>query len=220
MENASKAAQHAFHNFILAGKGGLVLALLILSLINGNKDYVSEHPRQFVGSAFLFAFIGAVTGGLIAWDRMGNVGSSIFVATIFFFFFQVCREFSGYYKLMKGEGLTQNEQKEQKPLLITGGIIAFLGLIVAIYLAYKAGVKPTGIRGPFGLSGNSAFAFETIFFVILCSVAEIGIGVLHGDKSPVSIISSVAMYLVAHLCLQYGGFYSHVFAPMNWNKLN
>lgn len=220
MDNASKAAQHAFHNLVLGGKGGLVITLLILSLINGNKDYVAEHPRQFVGSATLFALLGAIAGGLVAWDRQGDVGSAIFISTLFFFFFQVCREFSGYYKLMSGEKLTQNQAKERIPLLVVGGIVLFLLLPYALYLVFKAKVKPTSIRGLFGTSGNTAFALETIIFVIMCAAAEISIGYLHGDKSPVSIASSVLMYLIAHMCLQYGGFYSHVFAPINWNKLN
>lgn len=216
----SKAAQHAFHNLVLTGKGGLVIALMVLSLINGNKDYVSEHPRQFVGSAVLFALLGALAGGLVAWDRRGDVGSAIFVATLFFFFFQVCREFSGYYKLMSGENLTQNQAKERMPLLIFAGVVVLVFLPCALYLVYKSGVKPVDIRGLFGTSGNTAFAIETIIFVVLCAASEIGIGYLHGDKGIGSVLSSVAMYLVAHLCLQYGGFYNHVFAPINWNKLN
>lgn len=215
-----KAAQHAFHKLVLAGKGGLVAALLILSLVNGNKDYVADHPRQFIGSTIVFALLGALAGGLVAWDRQGNVASSIFVATMFFFFFQVCREFSGYYKLMSGQKLTQNQGKERIPVIAIGSIIAIIGAIVAIYLAYKAGVSPTGLRFPIGLSGGSAFIAETIVFVSMCAAAEIGIGVLHGDKSPASIVSSVMLYLVVHICLQYGGFYSDVFAPINWNKLN
>ena len=220
MENASKAAQHTFHNLVLAGKGGLVFLLLVLSLVNGNKDFVTQNPRSFIGSAVLCAFIGALAGGLLAWDRKGDVGNAVFIGTLFFFFFQVCREFSGYYKLMSGEDMTQNQSKERKPLIITGVVIGVAFLIAAVYLAYKAGVKPTDIRGIFGTSGTSAFVIETIVFLILCVGAEVGVGVLHGDKSPGSIVSSLVMYLIAHLCLQYGGFYDHVFAPMNWNKLN
>ena len=216
-----KAAQHAFHKLVLTGKGGLVIALLILSLINGNKDYVSEHPRQFIGSTILFALLGAMAGGLVSWDRQGDVMSSIFVATMFFFFFQVCREFSGYYKLMSGEKLTQNQSKERIPVIAIGSIIAIVGAILAVYLAYKAAVSPAGLRFPvFGLSGGSAFIAETIVFVTMCAAAEIGIGILHSDKSPASIVSSVVLYLVVHICLQYGGFYNDVFAPINWNKLN
>jgi hypothetical protein len=212
----AKEAVHAFHNLVLTGKGGLVTLLLILSFINAQTELIQKEPRKFLGSTLLFALAGAVAGGFVAWNRNSQsevIFNSIFITTLFFFFFGVCRELSGYYKLASGD--TKSSQKmgaERLPLVVIGGFALVLGLIYGSYLVYYARVSPTGLRLPFPV--------ELLVFTLICGAAEYGVGYQHGDSGFMTGVSSFGMYVIAHLFLQYGGFYDHVFAPINWNKFN
>jgi hypothetical protein len=38
----------AFHNFALAGKGGLILTLMVLAIVNGHTEYVEKNPKKFI----------------------------------------------------------------------------------------------------------------------------------------------------------------------------
>lgn len=63
------------------------------------------------------------------------------------------------------------------------------------------------------------FPVELLLFIIIGTAAEVAVSVQHGDKSKLSNAANVLVYLIAHLYLQYGGFYDHVFAPVNWKNL-
>lgn len=221
----SKAAQHAFHNLVLAGKGGLVILLLILSFINAETTLVQTEPRKFLAGVLTFALTGALAGGFVAWNRGGDadmIFNAIFIATLFFFFFGVCREFSGYYKLVAGETHDSQMRAQQAKVLkyLTYGIAA-IALPLALYWTFKANVKPTGLKfGPDMIGDNGKFFLELLIFTAVCGIGEYGVAVQHGEKGPLVIAESFGLYLIAHLFLQYGGFYSHVFSPVNWNKFN
>ena len=219
----SKAAQHAFHNLVLAGKGGLVILLLILSFINADTTLVQTEPRKFLASVLTFALTGALAGGFVAWNRGGDadmIFNAIFIATLFFFFFGVCREFSGYYKLVKGETHDSQMRAQQAKILkyMTIGIGA-IALPLALYWTFKAKVQPTGLKLGFG-SDNVKFLLELIIFTAVCGIGEYGVAVQHGEKGPLVVAESFGLYLIAHLFLQYGGFYNQVFSPVNWSKFN
>lgn len=212
----TKEAVHAFHNLVIAGKGGLVILLLILSFINAQTELIQKEPRKFLAGTLLFALAGAVAGGFVAWNRRSQsevIFNSIFIATLFFFFFGVCRELSGYYKLAAGE--TKDSQKmdaERTPLKVIAGLGLLVGLFYGGYLLYYSRVKPTGLNWPFPI--------ELLVFTLICGAAEYGVGYQHGDSGFMTAVTSFGMYVIAHLYLQYGGFYDHVFAPINWNKFN
>lgn len=209
-----------FHNLVLGGKGFFVLLLLILSFVNGHKEFVEKNPRAFMGGAFFFALAGALAGGGLAWHRGGDVASTIFITTLFFFFFAVCREFSGYYALSSQSNMTQNEAKQRKVLL---GLALGLGIptfIYASYLAYNANVSPVP-----GMTWT-AFGIETFLFVTVCALAEYAVEFYHekDEKHSVgsmagSITLAIFMYLVGHIMFQFGGFYDHAFAPVDWGNL-
>ena len=207
--------ENIFHNFVFSGKIFLVIALLVLSIVNGHKEYVEKEPRKFFTGALIFSLLMAMGSALIAANRKGEWKSAAFLTFLFFFFFAVCREFSGYYALMSGEATTQNEDKERKILIPLGIGIVVLGLIIATYLVTKTKVSPPDASE----MRSMGFKWELLLFVVLGAMAEIGVSFQHGDKSPVSIVSSVVLYVVAHMYLQYGGFYDHVFAPVNWGNL-
>ena len=221
----SKAAQHAFHDLVLAGKGGLVVLLLILSFVNAETKLIQSEPRKFLAGVLTFALTGALAGGFVAWNRGGDadmIFSAVFISTLFFFFFGVCREFSGYYKLVAGE--THDSQSRDQQAKVLKGIAIALFVVMfplAIYWVVKAGVKPTGLQfGPDAIGDNGKFLLELIIFTLVCGVGEYGVAAQHGEKGALVIAESFGLYLAAHLMFQYGGFYSHVFSPVNWNKFN
>lgn len=203
----------SFHNLVYIGKIGLIITLLSLSIVNGHKDFVEKEPRKFLSGCLIFAFLMGLSSALIAFNRKADWKSAIFITFLFFFFYAVVREFSGYYALMSGgKDQSKIEAKEKKYLLAT---IIPLGLILflfAIYYVNKARVSPPSDTR-FGFLG------ETLGFIILGTLAEVGVSLQHGDKSVLSNISNVIVYLVAHMFLQYGGFYDHAFSPVNWGNL-
>jgi hypothetical protein len=225
--NTTGKAVHDFHKFVLAGKGSLVTLLLILSFVNAHVELVSKEPRKFLAGVLIFALTGAVAGGFVAWNRGSDpetIFNAIFIATLFFFLFGICREFAGYYQLASGE--THDSQKmdtERKVLKILGGLAIVIGGIYGGYLAfYKAKVKPEGLKigSRFGLPDNVKFFVELVVFTLICGVGEYGVGAQHGEKGWFAGLTSFGLYVIAHLYLQYGGFYQSAFAPINWNKFN
>jgi hypothetical protein len=207
--------QHAFHGAVYTGKIMLTLLLLILSLINGHKEFVEKNPRGFIAGCVIFAVLTGLASGFVAFNRNGDWMSAMFITVIFFFFFAVCREFSGYYAIMEGETHTsQLMDKEVKILKIIGGLGVLAALVGGGFLAYKAGVKPP-VNPRF-----VNFWIELLIFVTLATLGEVGLAVQHGDKSYSGAGLTAIIFLISHIYLQYGGFYDDVFSPLNWNAVS
>jgi hypothetical protein len=204
-----------FHNLVYSGKITLVIALIALSFINGHKDFVEKNPRSFMVGCMGFAILMAIGSALVAANRKGGWGNAAFITFLFFFFYAVTREFSGYYALMSGgKEATQNEGKERKILVPIGVAIAGIGLVVGGYLANKIRESPpTPDQMRF-----MRFPVELLVFVAIGTFAETFVSRQHGDKSISGATMSAVVYIIAHLYLQYGGFYDHAFAPVNFNK--
>jgi hypothetical protein len=207
--------EHYFHNAVYTGKILLVLTLVTLSAINGHKEFVEKNPRSFFLGCLFFAFVMALSSAFIAFNRKGEWQSALFITFLFFFFYAVAREFSGYYALMSGgKERTGNEGKEYKILLPVGIILAACALLGGGFLAYKAGVSPPS---PADMR-FARFPVELLIFIVLGTVAEVSISLQHGDKSVLGNLANVIIYIIAHLYLQYGGFYDHAFSPVNWSN--
>ena len=204
-----------FHNRVYSGKISLVIALVVLSFINGHKEYVEKNPRSFMAGSMGFAILMAIASALVAANRKGGWANAAFITFLFFFFFAVTREFSGFYALMSGgKEATQNEGKERIILIPIGMAIAGFALIVGGYLASLIRESPpTPDQMRF-----MRFPVELVVFVAIGTFAESVISRQHGDKSISGAAMSGITYLIAHLYLQYGGFYDHAFAPVNFNK--
>ena len=206
-----------FHNLVYSGKIFLVIALVTLSFINGHNDFVEKNPRSFMVGCLGFAMIMSLSSAFLAANRHGAWGSAAFITFLFFFFYAVTREFSGYYALMSGgKEATQNEGKERKLLIPIGIVIVLIGLIGGGFLVNKIRMPPPA---PADMK-FVRFPVELILFVVIGTAAETLVSRQHGDKSVLGIGLSVLIYIIAHFYLQYGGFYDHSFAPINFEALN
>jgi hypothetical protein len=129
-----------------------------------------------------------------------------------FFLYHVCREFAGYFTIFGTEKKTDKIEKEEgkatKPILIGGGVMAF----IAIVLALVARASPDYTQGIFkSLSASMALSLETIIFVAIVTAGEIIVARNHGDPVGPAIGTSAVIFTLAHLILQAGGFYDHLY---------
>jgi hypothetical protein len=84
--------------------------------------------------------------------------------------------------------------------------------IVMLGLAFTARVSPDFTGGILkSLSPNMALAVETIGFVAIISAGEIIVAKNHKEPIGPAIGMSALMFTFAHLVLQGGGFYEHLY---------
>lgn len=178
----------------------LVVSVLALAFANAQKDYISKNPRRFMVDA-----VSAGTAAMGAFWTMFMVRKipidvSILLTTfLFFFFFAVCRELSGYYAFMGGEALTSKESQEQvliKKAAIAGVAVALVSLIgLSLF-------EMVPLPGNFGL--------ETMMVVTLYTISEIVIAKNHSMNIPMTLATSIPVFVVGHLLLQTSGVYKEV----------
>jgi len=205
-----------FEKFAIGGKGSLILGLIVLALINGHSSYVRDHPKQFMQDSFATAGFGAIAAGWLTFTRgRPDLFFNHFVfALLLFFLYHVCREFAGYFTVFGNDKMSSMEQKQQnilsKPLLVLGGI----GFLIAIGLAVVAHVSPdfsTGILQTFA-GTPAAFMIETIVFVMIVTIGELIVAKNKQEPIAAAAGMSVALFTFAHLVLQGGGFYEHLYS--------
>ena len=214
MTNTQTKAAHLFEKGALAGKGGVILALIVLALLNGHVSYVAENPKKFMQDALATGGFGALAAVFLTATRGRTdllINHFVF-ALMLFFLYHVCREFAGYFSVFGNEPMTDKEKAQAgklgKPILIIMGIVA----VIMLGLAFTARVSPdytTGILKT--LSPNVALAIETIGFVAIISAGEIIVANNHKDPIGPAIGMSALMFTFAHLVLQGGGFYEHLY---------
>ena len=213
-------AAHWFEKGALAGKGGLIMALIVLALMNGHVSYVAQNPKKFMQDALATGAFGALAAVFLTFTRGRSdlwINHLVF-ALMLFFLYHVCREFAGYFSVFGSEPMTDKEKTEAgklgKPILIVMGIMA----VVMLGLAFTARVSPNYSQGILsGFSDNMALALETIGFVAIISAGEVVVASNHNDPIGPAIGVSALMFTFAHLVLQGGGFYEHLYkmAPPN-----
>jgi len=207
-------ATKGFEGMVLLGKGGLIAALLALATINGNVSYVCQNPTKFMQDALATGGFGALAAVFLTMTR-GRTDlflNHLIFAFMLFFLYHVCREFAGYFTVFGPEQKTDKIQKEEskftKPILITGGVIAFIVLVLALFTRtspdYGSGILKS-------LGPSMALVIETIIFVAIVTAGEIIVARNHGDPIGPAIGTSAVIFTLAHLVLQAGGFYDHLY---------
>jgi len=214
MTNKQVWATGKFETGALIGKGGLILALTVLALMNGHVSYVANNPKKFMQDALATGGFGALAAVFLTFTRgRSDLGINHFVfALMLFFLYHVCREFAGYFTVFGSEPMTDQEKAESgklgKPILAIMGVAA----IAMLYLAVTARVSPDYTQGILKTLGpNIALAVETIGFVAIISAGEIIVAKNHKDPIGPAIGMSALMFTFAHLVLQGGGFYDHLY---------
>jgi hypothetical protein len=207
-------ATNGFEKLALLGKGGLIAALIALATINGNVSYVAQNPTKFMQDALATGGFGAIAAVFLTLTRGRRdlFFNHLIFAFMLFFLYHVCREFAGYFTIFGTEQKTTKIEKQEakltKPVLIAGGALALL----AIILALVSRASPDYTQGIFKSLGPSmALGLETAIFVAIVTVGEIIVAKNHGDPIGPAIGTSAVIFTLAHLVLQAGGFYDHLY---------
>lgn len=197
-----------FYTVIKFGKFALLSALLILSFINGHKEYVATHPRKFMWDSFIVGATSAAGISIIASMRGFSdlIPNLAFISFFLFFTYNVFREFSGFNAIADDDKLTQGEaeqmRKLKKPLMIIAGVSALILIVLAVAAHHG---HPTGV---------GSLLTEAFIFAFLTAIGE---GIIaknheeHGDVIAMAVGGNFILFFMAHILLQYGGFYDHVF---------
>lgn len=213
-ETSPKWSTKAFEWGVILGKGGLIAALITLATMNGNVSYVAQNPTKFMQDALATGGFGALAAVFLTMTR-GRPDlffNHLIFAFMLFFLYHVCREFAGYFTVFGTEQKTDKIQKEEatftKPILGIGCVIA----CVVIVLALISRVAPDYTQGIFkSLGETTALGLETVIFVSIITVGEVIVARNHGDPIGPAIGTSALMFTLAHLALQSGGFYDHMY---------
>jgi hypothetical protein len=211
---AQKGAAKAFEGIAILGKGGLIAALIALATINGNVSYVSQNPTKFMQDALATGGFGALAAVFLTLTRGRSdlFFNHLIFAFMLFFLYHVCREFAGYFTIFGSEQKTAKIQKEEskftKPILVTGGVLACIALVLALV----SRAAPDYSQGIFKSLGEStALGLETFIFVAIVTAGEVIVARNHGDPIGPAIGTSALIFTLAHLVLQAGGFYGHLY---------
>lgn len=202
-------AEDLFYSLVKYGKFGLLAFLLLFSFINGHKSYIQDNPRKFMWDSFLVGAFSAAGISIIASMRGHDdlILNLAFITFFLFFTYNVFRELSGFNAVSDEKSLTQGEEKEIKvlstPIMIIVGIAAVIGILLAV-IAHVP-------RNP---EGFEDLLIEAAVLGGTTAIAEIIVAFNHGEKpSSVALVGAgnFALFAVAHLILQWGGFYEHIF---------
>ena len=207
-------ASQAFEGLAVLGKAGLIVGLLILALENGNVSYVKDHPKEFMQDALATGGTGALAAVFLTMTRgRTDLALNHFVfALMLFFMYHVCRELAGYFAFLGSEKLTNKEKSEQKkftrPILIAGGIATGIALLLALF----SRISPDFSSGIFSfINPHVALGIEALIFAAIVSVGEAFVSKNHGEPVFPAFGQSMVMFTVAHLVLQGGGMYHHLY---------
>lgn len=200
--------EHVFANAIKISKFALLALLLIMSFINGHKEYIAEKPRKFMWDNFAVGLTSAIGISIIAAmrGRSDLIPNLAFIAFFLFFTYNVFRELSGLNALSDHEKLSQGEAEQARKLKKPMAIIFAIGFLLLSGLAFKARVAHP--------EGFGALAKEAAIFAICTVIGELVVGANHDEKQSLIAMAGLVnfiMFFAGHILLQYGGFYNHVF---------
>ena len=188
---------------VLGGKALLCSMLIILSFVNAHYTYIKENPRLFMIDNMVSGVAGGLVGAMMASmrQRPDLIGSSAFIMFLFFFFFNVVKEMSGYYTILKPKESTKAVKTEVKYFKYPVIIICALFLLVMLYQAASEHVVP-----------SLMFVPELILASGIFTAADVLIAKNHKEDLKMAAISSAVIYTVAGILLQFGGFYEYIYS--------
>ena len=197
-----------FYSLIKYGKFALLTLLLLFAFINGHKRYIEDNPRKFVWDSFLVGITSAL--GISAIAMMRGYGDLIpnlaFIAFFLFFTYNVFRELSGFNSITSDEELTQNEAKQKRAFKIPALVFFLLAVVAGVTIAAFARVgHPTGFVD---------LLKEAAVFGFLTAIGEIIVAANHGEHASAIAVAgfgNFGLFFLAHIIMQWGGFYTHVF---------
>lgn len=209
-------ARTVFSKTIIGGKLAFVLALLILSLVNGYKDYVEKKPRKFMSDAAITGVVGALAAIFLCYTRgrQDLWPHHALIALMFFFMYHVCREFAGYFALTGNANRTQGQEKQVKLLKLPLTIILGVAALFVVGLAFVTRDAPEFYGGVLeSFSDTAAFGIETVITSLLFTLGEAYVLYNHDELTALRTVESFGMFAVGHVLLQYGGFYTTLYSP-------
>lgn len=205
--------QNLFSSLVINGKLGVILVFMILSLINGNVEYVEKKPRLFMLDSIITGLMGAITAILLTYTRGRPdlwAGHAVF-AMLLFFFYNVAREFMGYFSVT---GTRPGLELQAKILKYPVMIIAGITVAAMVGLAVMVRDLPDFSKGIFsGIPTGIAFLIETFLFASILSIGEIIVLFNHEEKKLISkLLESLGIFTGTHMLLQFGGFYQLLYS--------
>lgn len=197
-----------FYNVVKYGKFALLAALLVFAFINGHKEYVAEHPRKFLTDSFIMGATSAAAISYIAQVRGHTdlIPNLAFLAFLIFFAYNVFRELSGFNAALQDQKLSQGEA-QQKRLL--GRPVSYLTFGIACVMVILAIAAHRGHPQGFGV-----LVKEGLVFAALAGIGEGVIAWNHEETASeigLAVGGNFLLFFLAHLLLQFGGFYEHIF---------
>jgi hypothetical protein len=197
-----------FYNVVKYGKFALLAALLVFAFINGHKEYVSEHPRKFLGDSFIMGATSAAAIAYIAHVRghTDMIPNLAFLAFLIFFAYNVFRELSGFNAALQDEKLTQGEANQKR---ILGKPVTYLTFGIGCVMLVLAAAAHRGHP-----QGFMVLVKEGLAFAALAGLGEGIIAWNHEEDAHgvgLAMGGNFLLFFLAHLLLQFGGFYEHIF---------
>jgi hypothetical protein len=205
-----------FTKTIIGGKLAFVVALLILSLINGYKEYVEKNPRKFMADSAITGVVGALAAVFLCYTRgrQDLWAQHALMVMMFFFMYHVCREFAGYFALTGNVNRTQGQDKQVKLLKLPLTIILGVAAVFLIGLALVSRDPPEFYGGILeSFSDTVSFSIETFVTSLLFTLGEVYVLYNHGELTALRTVESFIMFAAGHVLLQYGGFYTTLYSP-------
>jgi hypothetical protein len=207
-------AAATFEKLAIGGKATLIISLLVLALINADTSYIKNNPRSFLVDSVATGVFGGLAGVFLAYTRgRGDLALNHFIfGLLLFFLYNVCREFAGYFTVFGTEQPSGVEKREINVLKWPLIVLTIVGIIVACIYANKARIFPDYTEGIFrSMTPRTAFIVETFLFAVIISSGEIIVTKNHGDPVVSAGLMSLGIFTFAHIVLQNGGFYEHLY---------
>ena len=197
----------AFSSIIIYGKFFVLAFLLVLSFINGHKEYIEKNPRKFMWDNFVVGLSSAIAVAAIA--KLRGVPEIIpniaFVSFFLFFAYNVFRELSGLNAVSDESKLTQGEQKQVNTLKTPILVIVVVSIIALSGLALVNRVPHP--------EGFSNLLIEALIFGGSTGLAEVIVAMNHGENPLHVGIMNFLLFFIGYIVMQYGGFNNKVFSP-------